>query len=425
MSNKTTVPSLRFRGFSEPWEEKEFNEIFYYSITNNTLSRAELSYEDGSVYNVHYGDVLIKYGAILDIQCDKIPRIPNKNSSDFKGALLQDGDIIIADTAEDETVGKVCEISNLQDSNVVSGLHTLAFRANDKMALGYLGYYLNSEAYHRQLLPLMQGIKVLSLSKSNIQKTIVRYSGSKNEQKQIAGYFSNLDRLIALEQRKYDKLNTVKKSMLEKMFPQKGAKVPEIRFKGFSEPWEEKNISDVAEICTGGTPSTNNETYWFPKEIPWLASGEIHKKQITYTDDAISIEGMNNSNAKIVPENSVLIALAGQGKTRGTVAINRIPLTTNQSVAAMIFSKQIIPEFILSNLENRYEEIRKMSSSDGSRGGLNKQIVGDINIPYILVAEQKQIGNFFSNLDHLIMSQGRKIEKLRNLKKACLEKMFV
>lgn len=200
--------------------------------------------------------------------------------------------------------------------------------------------------------------------------------------------------------------------------------VPSLRFRGFSEPWEEKRISDVAEICTGGTPSTNNERYWFPKEIPWLSSGEIHKKQITYTDDSISIEGMNNSSAKIIPQNSVLIALAGQGKTRGTVAINQIPLTTNQSVAAMIFSKQIIPEFILCNLENRYEEIRKMSSSDGSRGGLNKQIVGDINIPYILVAEQKQIGQFFSNLDRLIALEQQKYDKLNTVKQSMLEKMF-
>lgn len=117
---------------------------------------------------------------------------------------------------------------------------------------------------------------------------------------------------------------------------------------------------------------------------------------------------MNNSSAKIVPENSVLIALAGQGKTRGTVAINRIPLTTNQSIAAMSFSKQIIPGFVFCNLEIRYEEIRKMSSGDGSRGGLNKQIVGDIEIPYTSSEEQKRIGTFFEYLDHLITLHQRK-----------------
>ena len=152
----------------------------------------------------------------------------------------------------------------------------------------------------------------------------------------------------------------------------------------------------------GGTPSTAVSSYWNPKEIPWLSSGEVHKKYITFTDTMISKEGMNNSSAKMVPENSVLIALAGQGKTRGTVAINRIPLTTNQSIAAMTFSDDIVPEFIFSNLEGRYDEIRKMSSGDGARGGLNKQLVGDIVIPYTGKEEQRLIGSCFTTIDNLI-----------------------
>ena len=120
----------------------------------------------------------------------------------YNGALLQDGDIIIADTAEDETTGKACEISNLQGSVIVSGLHTMVCRPRNRMALGYLGYYLNSNAYHHQLLPLMQGIKVLSLSRSNIQKTSVSYPTAVKEQQHIAYYFSQLDNLITLHQRK-------------------------------------------------------------------------------------------------------------------------------------------------------------------------------------------------------------------------------
>ena len=110
----------------------------------------------------------------------------------------------------------------------------------------------------------------------------------------------------------------------------------------------------------------------------------------------------------MVAKDSVLIALAGQGKTRGTVAINRIPLTTNQSIAAMTFNEDIIPEFVFCNLENRYDELRRMSSGDGSRGGLNKQLVGDIEIPYTEKEEQKMIGSFFELLDHLITLHQRK-----------------
>ena len=183
---------------------------------------------------------------------------------------------------------------------------------------------------------------------------------------------------------------------------------PNIRFKGFTDDWEQRKVSDVAKIIAGGTPSTKENSYWEPKEIPWLSSGEVHKKYITFTDDMISQIGMNNSSAKMVAKDSVLIALAGQGKTRGTVAINRIPLTTNQSIAAMTFNENFIPEFVFYNLENRYDELRRMSSGDGSRGGLNKQLVGDIEIPYTEKKEQERIGSFFESLDRIITLHQRK-----------------
>lgn len=199
---------------------------------------------------------------------------------------------------------------------------------------------------------------------------------------------------------------------------------PNIRFKGFTDDWEQRKVSDVAKIIAGGTPSTKENSYWEPKEIPWLSSGEVHKKYITFTDDMISQIGMNNSSAKMVAKDSVLIALAGQGKTRGTVAINRIPLTTNQSIAAMTFNENFIPEFVFYNLENRYDELRRMSSGDGSRGGLNKQLVGDIEIPYTEKKEQERIGSFFESLDRIIALHQRKCDETKKLKKFMLQKMF-
>ena len=199
------------------WEQRKFGEVFDCTVPNNTLSRAELSYDEGTVLNVHYGDVLIKYGSVLDVQKDDIPRIPHRCREDFNGALLQDGDVIIADTAEDETTGKACEIGNLQGSAIVSGLHTMVCRPRNRMALGYLGYYLNSNAYHYQLLPLMQGIKVLSLSRSNIQKTSVSYPSAMKEQQLIASYFSQLDHLITLHQRQtivYAVIRSIRKVIL-------------------------------------------------------------------------------------------------------------------------------------------------------------------------------------------------------------------
>jgi len=216
--NGASVPEIRFKGFTDPWEQRKLDEAFDFTVPNNTLSRAELNQESGSVRNVHYGDVLIKYGSVLDAQNDELPFITGKSKDDFKGALLQNGDIIIADTAEDETTGKVCEIVNIQDKDVVAGLHTMVCRPKNKTAEGYFGYYMNSSSYHHQLLPLMQGIKVLSLSKTNVQKTTVKYPKDKAEQQKIADCLRRIDTLITLHQRKLEKLQNIKKSCLEKMF---------------------------------------------------------------------------------------------------------------------------------------------------------------------------------------------------------------
>jgi len=211
------ISTVNKKRITSSWEQRKFDEVFDCTVPNNTLSRAELSYDEGTVLNVHYGDVLIKYGSVLDVQKDDIPRIPHRCREDFNGALLQDGDVIIADTAEDETTGKACEIGNLQGSAIVSGLHTMVCRPRNRMALGYLGYYLNSNAYHHQLLPLMQGIKVLSLSRSNIQKTSVSYPIAVKEQQLIAYYFSQLDNLITLHQRQtivYAVIRSIRKVIL-------------------------------------------------------------------------------------------------------------------------------------------------------------------------------------------------------------------
>ena len=202
--------------------------------------------------------------------------------------------------------------------------------------------------------------------------------------------------------------------------------VPKRRFNEFENDgtWEQRKVGELCEIVAGGTPSTSNERYWNPRLIPWLSSGEVHKKRIYYTDNMISQEGFDNSSAKWVKINSVLIALAGQGKTRGTVAISNIPLTTNQSIAAMVPNDGLSYEYLFQNLESRYDEIRILSSADGSRGGLNKQMVSDITIKLPQIEEQMQIGTFFKTLDNLITLHQRKLKKLKDLKSAYLSDMF-
>ena len=409
MTKITDIPAIRFKGFSDTWEQRKFDEVFDCTVPNNTLSRAELSYDEGTVLNVHYGDVLIKYGSVLDVQKDDIPRIPYRCREDFNGALLQDGDVIIADTAEDETTGKACEIGNLQGRAIVSGLHTMVCRPRHRMALGYLGHYLNSNAYHHQLLPLMQGIKVLSLSRSNIQKTSVSYPTVEKEQQLIANYFSQLDNLITLHQRKYDKLTNVKKSMLEKMFPQNGSNVPEIRFKGFTEAWEQRKVSELFKVTRGYVLAATLTEPAKTDEMPYPVYSSqtkdnglmgyykdyLYEDAITWTTDGANAGTVNYRAGKFYCTNVCGVLLSNE-------------VTANQMIAEA-----------LNNVAKGYV-------SYVGNPKLMNNVMADIEIMIPTHAEEREkLSVFFRNLDNLITLHQRELEKLKNLKKACLEKMFV
>ncbi len=209
---------IRFKGFTDAWEQRKFCEVFD-GLQNNTLSRAELNNESGQALNVHYGDILVKFSDCLDVSKEQLPYITDSAVVDkYKASFLKDGDIIIADTAEDSTVGKCTEIAGSEGMTLISGLHTMPCRPKEKFATKYLGYYMNSVAYHTQLIPLMQGIKVTSISKSAMQNTDLVYPSSTDEQAKIGEYFGHIDSLITLHQRKLEKLKNIKKSCLEKMF---------------------------------------------------------------------------------------------------------------------------------------------------------------------------------------------------------------
>lgn len=189
------------------------------SIPNNTLSRSELSTDEGTVKNVHYGDVLINFDEYIDVQKTVLPCIVNEEQAKkATRAALKNGDVVIADTAEDETVGKCTEVGNIIDDVVVSGLHTIPSRPKFKFGKGYLGFYMNSSAYHDQLRPLIQGIKVSSISKSALSNTLLKYPQNTAEQEKIGSFFLMIDDTITLHQRKALQLQKIKQALLQHMF---------------------------------------------------------------------------------------------------------------------------------------------------------------------------------------------------------------
>ncbi len=161
----------------------------------------------------------MKFGDYIDVSSTELPFISDKTKVDrYKSSYLKNGDVIIADTAEDETVGKCIEIQGLDGIKLLSGLHTIPCRPRENFGAKYLGYYMNSPAYHSQLFPLMQGIKVTSISKSALQDTELSVPKSVEEQVKIGECFSAIDDNITLHQRKLDNLKKLKKSLLQQMF---------------------------------------------------------------------------------------------------------------------------------------------------------------------------------------------------------------
>lgn len=223
--------------YPRDWTTYTFDEMFQ-MYPNNTLSRDKLS-EHGSIGNIHYGDVLIKYGAVLS-EKDSIPKIKPEHESAAK-AFLQQNDVIVADTAEDETVGKVVQIGDIPFP-LVGGLHTIVCRPLLPTATGYLGYYMNSKEYHGQLLPYITGIKVSSVSKSSIRKTELHIPSTVEEQGAIVDAIESFDAHIANLAELIEKKKAIRDGALEDLVSGR------TRLAGFTDEWRKMSLSQFTDI---------------------------------------------------------------------------------------------------------------------------------------------------------------------------------
>lgn len=189
------------------------------------------------------------------------------------------------------------------------------------------------------------------------------------------------------------------------------------------EDWEVKKIGKITKTTAGGTPSTHKLEYW-NGDIKWMSSGDLNLKRIYDVEGRITEIGLKNSSTKVVPSNCVLIGLAGQGKTRGTVAMNMVELCTNQSVAAILPSNEFYEDYLFHNLDYRYLELRQLSTGDGGRGGLNLNIINSIPVPIPPLQEQKAIAYCLSTWDKAIEKQNALIAQKELSKKALGHKLL-
>ena len=302
--------------------------------------------------------------------------------------------------------------------------------ADLKAEKGYLQYILNNDV--AQQMNSSNGSTMSHITKGFLENRLFAFPPTIEEQQRIANALSDIDTLIANLEKLIAKKKNIKQGAMQQLLT--GRK----RLPGFAPAkltykqtelgkiptdWEVKKIGEFTKLQAGGTPSTLCDEFW-GGNIRWMNSGELNNKRIYDVAGRITELGLNSSSTHLIPSNCVLVGLAGQGKTRGTAAINYVELCTNQSIAAMFPSKTHNSEYLYHNIDSRYEELRELSSGDGGRGGLNLGILANLFIALPSKEEQTAIANVLSDMDTEISALETKLAKYRTLKTGMMQQLL-
>lgn len=402
-------PEIRFKGYTDEWEQRKLEECLSeitYGFTN------PMSDTEEGPWKITAKDILdgmINYSSARHTSQIEYDDLTNK-SKPLVGDLL---------LTKDGTLGRTAIVDA---ENVCINQSVALLRFNEKCSVQYAKTLLDTPMYQKQMLDDAGGGTIKHIYITKVDKMFISVPCMK-EQERLVLFFNNLDNLITLHQRKCDEVKSLKKYMLQKIFPQNKQKVPEIRFEGFTEAWEQRKLGELAEIVGGGTPSTSMNSYW-DGDIDWYAPAEIGEQiYLESSQRKITEEGLNKSSAKILPIGTVLFtSRAGIGKT----AILLKEGCTNQGFQSIVPNKEKLDSyFIFTRSEElkRYGEIVGAGSTFVEVSG--KQMANmELMMPKTM-SEQQQIGEYFQILDHLITLHQQKCEELKKIKKFMLQKMFV
>ena len=391
---KMGKPKIRFKGYTEDWEQRKLGELYQRNTERNenligydkTISVATMSYKDDG------------NGA------------SESSLSTYK--VLRVGDI-----AFEGHTNKQFRFGRFVVNDIGTGIMSPRFstlRPLNEMPVNFWKQYIHSEAVMRRIL--VNSTKAGTMMNELVIPEFLNQTimvPSENEQAVIGQYFTNLDHLITLHQRKCDETKKLKKCMLQKMFPKEGEKVPEIRFSGFTGDWKQRKLGDVAEIIGGGTPKTSINDYW-DGEINWYAPAEIGNLiYVSSSQRKITKLGLNKSSAKILPVGTVLFtSRAGIGKT----AILACEGCTNQGFQSIVPRKGMLDSYFIFV---RTEELKRYAETVGA-GSTFVEVSGkqmtdmELMLP-ITIEEQQKIGNYFAEIDSLITFHHRKLNILNKI----------
>lgn len=402
---KKIIPELRFPEFTNDveWSEKELCTISKVIMGSSPKS---------SFYNDNRKGLPLLQGNADIKDRTSAPRI-------YTSAITKEcqmGDILLSVRAPVGTVAKSIH-------NACIGRGISAIRAMDDNSQEYLYQWLFSfESFWQKI---SQGGTFDAVNSADV-KSLKICIPKPIEQEKIASCLSSLDDLIKSNKLKLGALKDHKKGLMQNLFPEEGEKVPKFRFPEFKNngEWHITELEVIADISSGGTPSRAKPEYW-NGTIPWISTTLIDFNIIEKANEFITLLGLENSSTKIFPKETILMAMYGQGKTRGKVAVLNFEAAINQACAAIKLNKGMNTNFVFQNLSNRYDEIRSISNQGGQEnlsGTLIKKI--PISYPNIKSGEQKKIADLLSSLDNVITAQANKIELLKSHKKGLMQSLF-
>ena len=406
MQKKARVPAIRFAGFMDAWEERKLGEMI------NVTSVKRIHQSDWTDCGIRFLRARDIVSAAKNEEPDDYLYISKEKYDEYSLASgkVDIGDLLVTGVG---TIGVPYLIRDLEPLYFKDG-NIIWFQNGSKIDGDFFLYSFFGKTI-QGFISESAGIGTVgTYTIESGKKTPIALPKMK-EQQQIGTFFRHLDHLITLHQRKYSRLCNLKKSMLERMFPKDGASVPEIRFAGFTDAWEQRKLGEMAEIVGGGTPSTENPEYW-DGDIDWYAPAEIADQiYLKSSQRKITELGYDSSSAKILPPDTVLFtSRAGIGKT----AILTRKGCTNQGFQSIVPHKRELDSyFIFSRTEElkRYGELVGAGSTFVEVSG--KQMAAmDLMMPST-IREQQQIGAFFRHLDHLITLHQRELGRLQNIKK--------
>ncbi len=364
---------------------------------------------------VNYTDVYHNSG----IKAEDVKGKVSLSKEEIRRFEVRKNDVFFTRTSETpEEVGlSAVLLEDIQDC-VFSGFVLRGRPKNDRLVGEYCKYCFSTKHVREEIIKNCT-YTTRALTNGKVLSAIEIPVPLKEEQAEIAVVLSTFEQYIDDLAELIEKKKGIRDGALEDLISGK------TRITGFSSERKEYSINDITRaVITGGTPSTAHEEY-YGGDIPWLASTEIHQKRITKPTTYITELGLNNSSAKIAPENSVLIALAGQGKTRGTAAYLTKPMALNQSLAALVTNEKCNSEFLYYLIESMYLPLRELSSGDGGRGGLNKKLIKGflVTIP-IDVNEQTAIANTLLAMDKEITDLEREREKIIQIREGAMDDLL-